>query len=362
VAYKFTTGSVDRGDIYNEEDAQGNTYLDWSEDAFGIVAGAELAFTVSGSNNEISSSYNLSASSFYGDGSGLSNITADPAGSNTYVQYNNAGSTGADSGFVYDGDGIVGLTASSNAWAGLGIGISSPGAPLHIYEDTSPTVRIQKATGTDIYTDYVQGGNGMYMYGRYGDYDGIYKWYGRGGNVTNHYATLNSHGLGIKRDPAANTNLHVSGSDSDTMIHVDATTNNDIFVVLGDGNVGIGTSSPTSTFEVSGSQAVNYAQTAASITFTETHFIVDYTGNGDATFTLPTPSGVTGRMYYVVSHAQGASDALTVTSSGDATAFQGPNLEGDQVNVDIQGNTPQSLHIISTGVNWFILHDGRTQG
>jgi hypothetical protein len=361
MAYKYTRGSVNRGDIYNEDDTQGNTFIDWSEDAFGIVAGGALALTISGSNDEISSSYNLSASAFYGDGSGLSGITATatPAGSDTYVQYNNAGSTGGNSGFVYDGDGIVGLTASSNSWAGLGIGISNPGAPLHIYEDSSPTIKVQRATGDDIHTDYHQGGNGMYMYSRYGDYDGIFVWNGKGGNVTNHYATLSSHGLGIKRSAAANTNLHVSGSDSDTMIHVDATTNNDIFVVMGDGNVGIGTASPTSTFEVSGSQAGNYTEAPGDITFTETHYVVDYTGNGNATFTLPASSGVTGRQYHILSHAQSVEDQLTVTGSGGA--FQGAHLEGDAASVTIDGNTPQSITVVSTGTNWFILHDGRSQ-
>ena len=179
MSYKFTTGSVNRGDIYNEDDAQKNTYLDWSEDAIGFVAGGTTCLTISGSG-AVSSSLNLSASGFYGDGSGLSNITADPAGSNTYVQYNNADSMGGNSGFVYDGDGIVGLTASSNSFAAVGIGITSPVAPLHIYEDSSPTVRIQRASPTNNYTDYLQGGNGMYMYTRYGDYDGIYVWYGYG--------------------------------------------------------------------------------------------------------------------------------------------------------------------------------------
>jgi len=49
MAYKFTTGSVARGDIYNEDDAQGNTYLDWSEDAFGVVVGGSTILHVSSS-------------------------------------------------------------------------------------------------------------------------------------------------------------------------------------------------------------------------------------------------------------------------------------------------------------------------
>jgi len=121
MAYKYSKGKTYQGDIYNEDDTQRNTYLDWSEDAVGIVAGGELAFTISGSNDEISSSYNLSASAFYGDGSALSNITAtaSPAGSDTNVQYNDGGSTGGDSGFVYDGAGSITVTNSVTASNGI---------------------------------------------------------------------------------------------------------------------------------------------------------------------------------------------------------------------------------------------------
>ena len=49
MAYKYTTGSVNRGDIYYQDDAQGNTYLDWSEDALGVVVGAAQALVVSSS-------------------------------------------------------------------------------------------------------------------------------------------------------------------------------------------------------------------------------------------------------------------------------------------------------------------------
>jgi len=41
MAYKYSTGSVDRGDIYYEDDAGKNTYLDWAEDQLDIVVGAK---------------------------------------------------------------------------------------------------------------------------------------------------------------------------------------------------------------------------------------------------------------------------------------------------------------------------------
>ena len=49
MAYKYTKGSVERGDIYNEDDTQGNTFLDWSEDALGVVVGGSSNLLVSAS-------------------------------------------------------------------------------------------------------------------------------------------------------------------------------------------------------------------------------------------------------------------------------------------------------------------------
>jgi len=49
MAYKYTKGSVRRGDIYNQDDTQGNTYIDWNEDALGVVAGGTTNFVVSSS-------------------------------------------------------------------------------------------------------------------------------------------------------------------------------------------------------------------------------------------------------------------------------------------------------------------------
>lgn len=52
MSYKFATGSVFRGDIYAEDDAQGNTYIDWSPhgDAVGIITGGTATLIVSASS------------------------------------------------------------------------------------------------------------------------------------------------------------------------------------------------------------------------------------------------------------------------------------------------------------------------
>jgi len=62
------------------------------------------------SNTHITASGNISASgyvtasTYYGDGSNLTGVTAtaDPAGSDTHVQFNDGGSTGGDAGFTYN--------------------------------------------------------------------------------------------------------------------------------------------------------------------------------------------------------------------------------------------------------------------
>ena len=131
MAYKYAKGKVYRGDIYNEDDTQRNTFIDFSEDAVGIIVGNAEGLVVSGSG-AVSSSLNVSASGFYGDGSGLSNVTAtsSPAGSDGQLQYNNGGSTGGTANFYW--------SDSNNR---LGIGTSTPSASLEIKHASSAVMQ-----------------------------------------------------------------------------------------------------------------------------------------------------------------------------------------------------------------------------
>jgi hypothetical protein len=64
---------------------------------------------------------NLTANYFYGDGSGLSGISAGAAGLDGYVQYNNNGSLGGASQLYYD-----------DINHRVGIGTSIPSSKLHV--------------------------------------------------------------------------------------------------------------------------------------------------------------------------------------------------------------------------------------
>lgn len=72
----------------------------------GTTINGEASLTFDGSTlvvaGDLSASVNISASAYYGDGSTLDGVTADPAGSDTQLQYNNGDSMGAASDLSYD--------------------------------------------------------------------------------------------------------------------------------------------------------------------------------------------------------------------------------------------------------------------
>jgi hypothetical protein len=269
------------------------------------------------------------------------------------------------------------------------------GADVNFYVSGSVGSRSSNTRGTSVFGGdaYVSGnlncaGN-LYVADNAGMYTDKIRRYSGQDNTTkillnnDHIKLYSGHSsnniVGIGDTSGADCNFRVSGSigSRTTTTRGTATFEGDLVVSGGlavDGStlvideakslVGIGTGSPNSTFHVSGSQAGNYTDVSTSgagaLTFGASHFIVNYTGNGDAVFTLPDVSKITGRQYHILHNCQGDIDVLTVTGSGGQ--FLGVHLEGPQNSVNINGSTPQSISIVSTGDNWFILHDGRSQG
>ena len=236
MAYKFTTGSVKRGDIYAEttEDADADTYIDFDEDYIALATNGSSTFVVNG--------------------------------------------------------------------AQVGIGTVTPGTDLHVKADDA-RIRIDSNTNSHPGLELSE--------------NGTRKWI-----VYNNYT---------------NDNLTFKTNSADRM------------VIEQDGNVGIGTTSPVSTFEVQGSQGGKY--TAVSSTGTTalgaTHFVVDYTGNGAATFTLPATSGCTGRMYHIICNNQDSNAALIIDANS-TEKISGVQVEtGEQETITIDGATPQSVSIVS---------------
>jgi len=142
MAYKYTTGSVKHGDIYAETtiDLDGNTYIDWNEDAMGVVAGGTTVFVVSGSTARagIGTSAPGATLDILGDTSsdqlrlGLGGTNYYKIGRNSSTgfldfQGNQAGYTGYT--FKND-DGSTDLTILDSGY--VGIGTASPSRALHV--------------------------------------------------------------------------------------------------------------------------------------------------------------------------------------------------------------------------------------
>ena len=207
MSYKFTTGSVDRGDIYNEDDTHRNTYLDWSEDALGVVAGGTTNFVVSSSTVGIG--------------------TASPSSS-----------------FALDIPVSVSTVRMGRLELGAWPNATSYGFIGHSYQDHHGSGRhakynIQIGSGGDLSLNAVAGQD---MYFRIGaaikagiDSNGFF---GIGPNA------------GHPSHWAPSAQLHVSSSDDEMVFLCHDAQQNPLLAVTGSGKVGIGTASPTHEFEV----------------------------------------------------------------------------------------------------------------
>ena len=134
-AFFYGDGSGLTGITATAAPAGSNTQIQFNAD--GVTgADADLAWA-SGSNaltvtGDITASSNISGAFFYGDGSGLTNVVASatPAGSNTQIQYNADGAAGADADFTWaSGSNILNVSGYISASA-ISISSSSPAETL----------------------------------------------------------------------------------------------------------------------------------------------------------------------------------------------------------------------------------------
>jgi hypothetical protein len=102
------------------------------------------------------------------------------------------------------------------------------------------------------------------------------------------------------------------------------------------GWVGINNVTPNSNLTVKGSVAYSVLTTTGSLTLTDTHYCVIYTGGSGNTFTLS--AAVAGRVYRIINHGTAA---LTTTSyyTGNATTSTTLAVDG-------------TLEVIYDGTNW----------
>jgi hypothetical protein len=114
--------------------------------------------------------------------------------------------------------------------------------------------------------------------------------------------------------------------------------------INGNGNVGVGTTSPTSTFQDAGSFSLKITTQTGNYTATASDYTILMNNTTPKSVTLPTASGITGRIYVIKKISTGTS---TVKTTGSET---------------IDGATTKSLAsqydyimVQSDGTNWVII-------
>lgn len=409
MAYKYTKGSVERGDIYNQDDTQGNTYLDWSEDAIGLVAGGALTLAVSGSvvnvsgsgkalvidgavsasaalyatdlvlkpgvGDNIASIYieGTSGTEIIGQSGGNMDIRSDGGTLNLLGGTGNElhfGTDNTDSRMVMDTDGNV------------GIGTGTPTSTLHVVGDVTASIGLSGSVlqATHLTASYLTASY-MNLQPTSGTLAGAGSYLGLDANNN----VILSAGDGSTTSPAAPVNsiqfndassfggssnltynsstsfmalsgaMAVSSSGDQQLFRVDGATAGNVLFVTGSGRVGIGTTTPTHPLTVVGasylSGALVHKRTAVtndySVALTDYYLGVDTTSN-TVDLTLPAASTAVEGQTYVVKDEGGnaAANAITVLRSASDT------IDG---NTSVALDVPYSaLSLYTDGANWFI--------
>jgi len=191
-----------------------------------------------------------------------SGVTADPAGSDGQIQYNNGGSAGGASGLYYD-----------DVNNRLGVGTSSPAALLHITSSADGDVLFRA-------TPYNQSNDGLVVTDRDG---ATYVTLNKAGQSTYpldvngnirgiaFISTVDSTSYGFRVGQSQHTlygvaegntdqgavflmknngGLVISGSDTSSPLRVQSPSSSNILVASGSGKVGIGTDSPDRALDI----------------------------------------------------------------------------------------------------------------
>lgn len=115
--------------------------------------------------------------------------------------------------------------------------------------------------------------------------------------------------------------------------------------------IGIGTTSPTSTLDIRGSLSLNYRSFTASTTAASTDNTLLFTGTSAATLTLPDATGCAGRVYSIKNSSNTSPlPVLTIATTSSQTI--------DGVTSWLLNDTKEILTIISDGANWNITSSG----
>jgi uncharacterized protein (TIGR02145 family) len=140
--------------------------------------------------------------------------------------------------------------------------------------------------------------------------------------------------IGVDNDDSDKLKIGTSAPETNTRVTIDNT-----------GNVGVGTSTPTSTFDIQGSLGYKVNTITSATTLNGTHNVL-LCNNGPYTITLPAANLNTGRVYKI-KNIDPQGDIITIDANGSET------IEGE-LTYALQPYK-HSITIISDGANWHVI-------
>src|SRR6266513_5095650 len=127
-----------------------------------------------------------------------------------------------------------------------------------------------------------------------------------------------------------------------------------VLSVYAKAQIGIGTTTPLSTLDVSGSfgTKVRIFTTAYTADITDCNLI--FTGTAATTLTLPDATAITGRWYVIKNASNPTIYALTIATTSSQTI--------DGVTTQVLSSAYQTLTVVSNGTGWNIMAYGLPSG
>ena len=217
------------------------------------------------------------------------------------------------SGLIYNGR-TQKMTIKASGY--IGMGITAPAFPLEVYNTKSDVVRFSNSTGG-------AGAKASIAFNTYGTTSGV------GARITAIDGGSYTGALAFEVNEATTAN----GSTTTEAMRISNT-----------GNVGIGTTNPNSTFQVTGSIATNRTSFSSSATIASTDHICAVTTTSSITLTLPSASTAgAGREYIIKSEKSTATISIATSSSQTIDGASSKSISTGY----------GSLRVYSDGSNWF---------
>jgi len=280
-------------------------------------------------------------------------------------------------GNVTTGKDVVFFTNGSNAYANeqmritsgglVGIGNSSPACKLDIAAGTTAINNVVNATGS--INDFLQyniqntstGTQAQSGYSATADNGSAttgFAWIGINNSTFNYPTAYNIGGANDVSFLGSGQDMYIANANNTKSIIFStgkAATPffNERMRITNAGNVGIGTNSPNSTLQVTGSVSTNVTtQAGATYTIAATDYTIFCNRNSGMTVTLPTAVGITGRIYIIKNISTNGGSTVTINTTSaqtiDGSASKLLSYMGN-------GSFYSCYTLQSNGSNWYIL-------